>query len=264
MARALDQISGRLLSLLGSDGPVGEPSTWRRNLTALLTRSSALDIPEEAWPLLEELWRLESPTGPIARAAEIPGLTTDGRWTDSVSLWRGDITRLEAGAIVNAANSRLTGCYIPFHACVDNAIHTVAGPWLRRECELIMRERGRPEPVGTATATKAFYLPARFVLHTVGPVVKDSSPTKQDEASLARCYRACLDAAWELEVNSIAFCAISSGIFGYPKREAARVALRAIERFQVSCPPDPPLHVIIVAYTQDDENIYRAALESQS
>jgi O-acetyl-ADP-ribose deacetylase (regulator of RNase III) len=245
--------------MLEGGEPKEDRSTWRRGLTALVTVRPARDIPKEAWPLLGELWRQESAERRSTRAAGLRRVTANGRWTDCLSLWRGDITRLEAGAIVNAANSGLTGCYIPFHACVDNAIHSAAGPWLREACEQVMGVRGRPEPVGTATATKAFYLPCEYVLHTVGPVVSGGVPTAVDQAALARCYRACLDAARELKLASIAFCAISTGVFGYPKRDAALVSLHAIEEF-LAMNHNAPLHVILVAFSQEDEDVCRAAL----
>lgn len=255
-------VLSHLLSILEGGEPAGDPSTWRRRLTALLTTRGTAGIPTEAWPLLHELWSRESEAKPFESAARLPRLTSNGKWTDAVSLWRGDITRLEAGAIVNAANSGLTGCYIPFHACVDNAIHTAAGAWLREACERIMDERGRPEPVGTATATDAFYLPCQYVLHTVGPMIREGAPTGRDREALAGCYRACLDAGLDLHVESVAFCAISTGVFGYPKRDAARVALGAIRAFPAT--HDGTLHVVIVAFSESDESVYREALKEMT
>ena len=86
-------------------------------------------------------------------------------------LWQGDITRLKCGAIVNAANSGMTGCYIPCHACIDNCIHTFAGVQLRQDCAALMAEQGHEEPTGQAKITKAYNLPCDYVLHTVGPIV---------------------------------------------------------------------------------------------
>ncbi len=243
------------MTILEGAEPAGDPSTWRRRLTAWLTTHRTAEIPKEAWPLLDELWSQESKARPFQCAADLPRLTSDARWTDAVSLWRGDITRLKTGAIVNAANSGLTGCYIPFHACVDNAIHTAAGPRLREACEWIMAKRGRPEPVATATATAGFYLPCKHVLHTVGPTVREGMPSDRDREALAGCYRACLDAALELRVDSVAFCAISTGIFGYPKDEAACVALGVIREFLSA--RRGALHVVIVAFSEGDECVYR-------
>jgi O-acetyl-ADP-ribose deacetylase (regulator of RNase III) len=249
----------QLLSILEGSEPQGSPALWRRRLTAWLTTRGTADIPPQAWPLLHEIWSCEAREKSSQRAADLPRLTSDGRWTDSLSLWRGDITRLQAGAIVNAANSGLTGCYVPFHACVDNAIHTAAGPWLRQACEAIMAERGRPEPVATATVTDGFYLPARYVLHTVGPVVHGSAPSHEDRDALAGCYLACLAAALASSVDSIAFCAISTGVFGYPKRAAALASLGAIQGFLAGCSDAP--HVILVAFSGDDEAVCRSAIE---
>ena len=249
----------RLLSILEGREPQGAAASWRPRLTAWLTTRATADIPPPAWPLLHEIWRRLSRDKPTQPAADVPRVTGKGRWTDALSLWRGDITRLRAGAIVNAANSGLTGCYVPFHACVDNAIHTAAGPWLRQACETVMAERGRPEPAATATVTDGFYLPARFVIHTVGPIVQGRAPSSADRDALAGCYRACLAAALERSLDSIAFCAISTGVFGYPKPAAARVSLAGIRDFLASL--DRPPHVILVAFTEDDEAVYRKALE---
>jgi O-acetyl-ADP-ribose deacetylase (regulator of RNase III) len=248
--------------MLEGGEPSGDRSTWRRRLTALLTVRRAREIPKGAWPLLGELWKRESAEKRYTRVAELARVTANGLSTDCLSLWRGDITRLEAGAIVNAANSGLTGCYVPFHACVDNAIHSAAGPWLREACEHVMDMRGRPEPSGTATATKAFYLPCEYVLHTVGPIVPGGVPTAEDEAVLARCYRACLHSAHELKLSSIAFCGISTGVFGYPKRDAALVSLHAIEEF-LAAHRNASLHVILVAFSQSDEEVYQAVLDGK-
>ena len=255
----ISNIVGALLSMLAPGEKVAEPSASRRRLTALLTERPARNLPKGAWPLLSQLWERESAEKPFTLAAALPRVSANGQWTDRVSLWRGDITRLDAGAIVNAANSGMTGCYVPFHACVDNAIHTAAGPWLRRACEEVMARRKRPEPVGTATATEAFFLPSEYVLHTVGPVVRGGVPSSREEAALASCYRACLDEALKLGLASVAFCAISTGVFGYPKRDAALASLRSIEEF-LTAHLEAPLHVVVVAYTTDDEAVYHAAL----
>jgi len=249
----------RLMAILDAGVTPGDAASGRRRLTALLTAHGTSGIPEGAWPLLHNIWGEEAKARLVWRAAGLPRVTNAGRWTDAVSLWRGDITSLQAGAIVNAANAGLTGCYIPFHACVDNAIHTAAGPWLRQACENIMAERRRPQPVATATVTEGFYLPARYVIHTVGPIVRERAPSSADRDALAGCYRTCLAVAVEQSIESVAFCAISTGVFGYPKAAAAHVALAAIRDFLagLDCPP----HVILVAYTEDDEAAYRNALD---
>jgi O-acetyl-ADP-ribose deacetylase (regulator of RNase III) len=252
----------QVLTILEGAAPQGGPDQWRRRLTAWLTPRGTAEIAADAWPLLDEIWHRESKARLVQPAAELPRWTTGGLWTDCLSLWRGDITRLQAGAIVNAANSGLTGCYIPFHACVDNAIHTAAGPWLRQACEAVMMHRGRPEPAGTSTITEAFYLPAEHVIHTVGPIVRGRAPSGADCDTLSGCYRSCLAAAAASSIGSVVFCAISTGVFGFPKRAASRVALSAIREF-VERSGSPP-HVILVVFTDGDEAVYRSALEEAS
>ena len=145
-------------------------------------------------------------------------------------LWQGDITTLKCDAIVNAANSGMTGCYVPNHRCIDNAIHTFAGVQLRLACAEIMERQGCPEPTGQAKITPVFNLPCRYILHTVGPIV-DESPTERDCAQLESCYRACLTLAAENHLESIAFCCISTGEFHFPNEQAAQIAVQTVKTF---------------------------------
>ena len=145
-------------------------------------------------------------------------------------LWQGDITTLKCDAIVNAANSGMTGCYIPNHRCIDNAIHTYAGVELRLACAELMEQQGHPEPTGQAKITPAFNLPCRYVLHTVGPII-DGRVTKEDKELLASCYRSCLELAAENGLESVAFCCISTGEFHFPNDLAAEIAVRTGKEF---------------------------------
>ena len=145
-------------------------------------------------------------------------------------LWQGDITTLKCDAIVNAANSGMTGCYIPNHRCIDNAIHTFAGVELRLTCEQLMEQQGYPEPTGQAKITPAFNLPCRYVLHTVGPIIS-GIVTKEDKELLASCYRSCLELAAENSLESVAFCCISTGEFHFPNDLAAEIAVRTVKEF---------------------------------
>lgn len=145
-------------------------------------------------------------------------------------LWQGDITTLKCDAIVNAANSGMTGCYIPNHRCIDNAIHTFAGVELRLTCEQLMEQQGYPEPTGQAKITPAFNLPCRYVLHTVGPIIS-GIVTKEDKELLASCYRSCLELAAENGLESVAFCCISTGEFHFPNDLAAEIAVRTVKEF---------------------------------
>lgn len=172
-------------------------------------------------------------------------------------LWQGDITTLKCDAIVNAANSGLTGCYIPNHRCIDNAIHTYAGVELRLACEAIIRAQGHPEPTGRAKITPAFNLPCKYVLHTVGPII-GSQVTDRDKALLASCYRSCLELAAMYDLESVAFCCISTGEFHFPKDLAAEIAVGTVKEFlkqQTSVKK-----VIFNVFKDLDKQIYRRLL----
>ena len=145
-------------------------------------------------------------------------------------LWQGDITTLKCDAIVNAANSGMTGCYIPNHRCIDNAIHTYAGLELRLACAELMERQGYPEPTGQAKITPAFNLPCRYVLHTVGPIIS-GRVTKEDKELLVSCYRSCLELAAENSLESVAFCCISTGEFHFPNDLAAEIAVQTVKEF---------------------------------
>ncbi len=146
---------------------------------------------------------------------------------DGLYLWQGDITTLRCDAIVNAANSGMTGCYVPNHRCIDNCIHTFAGVQLRDACARLMQKQRRPEPTGSAKSTPAYNLPCRYVLHTVGPIVA-GRVTQRDREQLASCYRACLALAGEQGLASVAFCCISTGEFHFPNDEAAAIAVQTV------------------------------------
>lgn len=150
-------------------------------------------------------------------------------------LWQGDITTLQCDAIVNAANSSMTGCYIPNHRCIDNAIHTFAGVELRLACAELMEQQGYPEPTGRAKITPAFNLPCRYVLHTVGPII-DGRATQRDRELLAACYRSCLELAAENGLESVAFCAFPRGSFTSPTSRRQRSRFGQSKSFSKSKP----------------------------
>ena len=124
----------------------------------------------------------------------------------------------------------MTGCYIPNHRCIDNAIHTYAGVELRLACAELMEQQGYPEPTGQAKITPAFNLPCRYVLHTVGPIIS-GRVTAEDKELLASCYRSCLALAAENKLESVAFCCISTGEFHFPNELAAEIAVRTVKEF---------------------------------
>ena len=174
-------------------------------------------------------------------------------------LWQGDITTLQCDAIVNAANSGLTGCYIPCHACIDNCIHTFAGVQLRQACQALMDAQGHPEPTGRARITPAFNLPCRYVLHTVGPITR-GRVTARDEQLLASCYRSCLELAEEKGLESVAFCCISTGVFHFPNQRAAQIAVRTVRQYKAEA--GSKLKVIFNVFQDADRAIYARLLGS--
>ena len=169
-------------------------------------------------------------------------------------LWQGDITTLKCGAIVNAANSGMTGCYQPCHSCIDNCIHTYAGVQLRNTCADMMKKQGFDEPTGGAKITPAYNLPCEYVIHTVGPIV-GGRLNETHKKQLASCYRSCLEIAEENGAGSIAFCCISTGVFGFPKREAARIAVRTVKEFREKT--GSKIEVIFNVFGDEDYEIYR-------
>ena len=173
-----------------------------------------------------------------------------------IYLWQGDITTLAADAIVNAANSQMLGCFVPCHGCIDNAIHTYAGVQLRQECASIM-EGQRAEPTGRAKITKAYNLPCRYVLHTVGPIIY-GSVTETDRKLLADCYRFCLELAAAYGLRSVAFCCISTGEFHFPNRLAAEIAIKTVEEWQEKNPGQ--MEVIFNVFKDNDYRIYQQLL----
>ena len=172
-------------------------------------------------------------------------------------LWQGDITKLACGAIVNAANSGMTGCYIPCHACIDNCIHSFSGIQLRLECDALMQKQGHPEPSGQAKITRAYNLPCDYVLHTVGPIVEDSV-RPEDERLLASCYRSCLALADENGISSIAFCCISTGVFHFPNQRAAEIAVATVREYKSET--SSRIKVIFNVFKDIDREIYERLL----
>lgn len=172
-------------------------------------------------------------------------------------LWQGDITKLEVDAIVNAGNHALLGCFIPCHSCIDNAIHSFAGIQLRLECQKIMELQGTPEPTGKVKLTKAYNLPSRYILHTVGPIIYDKV-TEKDCDLLASCYRSCLEIAEIHQIKSIAFCCISTGEFHFPNDMAAQIAVDTVKKYLSET--DSEIEVIFNVFKDEDWEIYKRLL----
>ena len=196
---------------------------------------------------LQEELRLKG----VTDTASLAPVATD------IYLWKGDITTLRCDGIVNAANSRLLGCFCPNHGCIDNAIHTFSGIGLRQECAEIMENQGYEEPTGRAKITKAYNLPCRYVLHTVGPIVYGEL-TKQHERGLADCYRSCLTLADENSLQSLAFCCISTGEFHFPNVKAAEIAVRTVIDYKRQT--KSKMKVVFNVFKETDYAIYARIL----
>lgn len=198
------------------------------------------ELSDELVDLQDEYLQEERKAKGVVTLSDIPTIkeqfNSSASHADKVSLWQGDITRLEVGAIVNAANSQMLGCFVPCHRCIDNAIHSAAGMQLREECSHIMSRRrmkyGRDyeEPTGTATLTSAYNLPCEYVIHTVGPIVYGRLNDKLCQ-DLRNCYENVLQCCLEHHIKSVAFCCISTGEFHFPNDKAARIAWETVSAF---------------------------------
>ena len=220
----------------------------KRNLfRALCNVREPKPIGEEFLRLQDEELQAQLQEKGIVQLSEAQGL----------QIWQGDITRLKVDAIVNAANSRMLGCFHPLHKCIDNAIHSAAGVQLREECNRLMLRQGNEEPTGQAKITPAFNLPCKYVLHTVGPIVQGQL-TKEHEELLESCYRSCLDLADRNGVKSIAFCCISTGVFMFPNERAAEIAVQIVRNYRKE--HGDGIEVIFNVWKDIDYEIYRQLL----
>jgi len=179
-----------------------------------------------------------------------------------IGIFHGDITRLKVDAIVDACNSKLLGCFIPLHNCIDNVIHSAAGIQLRYDCNKIMVKQGHDEKVGQAKITKGYNLPAKYVIHTVGPaLIKGTKPDKNQESLLKSSYTNSLRLADKYNLKTIAFPNISTGVFNYPKEDAAKVAYSAVNDYLNDNPNTSVEMVIFDVFEEEQLKIYKKLLE---
>ena len=236
------------------DTPIPALSEHRwRLLRSLMNVRPPMPATEEFLQIQDEYLKQIIVEKGIVDAETLPACPKDER----LILWQGDITTLRCDAIVNAANSQLLGCFLPCHGCIDNIIHTMAGVQLRLACQEIMQAQGHEEPTGRAKITPGFNLPAKYVLHTVGPIV-DGEVTAEDEALLASCYRSCLELAAQNGLRSVAFCCISTGVFRFPPERAAEIAIQTIKEYLRQ--NDAIQHVIFNVFKDSDLAIYQRLL----
>ncbi len=223
----------------------------RKLFRALMNVRPPMPLDKNFLQLQDEILSAEVQERGIVKISEIPDAEKN------IKLWQGDITRLEVDAIVNAANSALLGCFVPLHACIDNAIHSAAGLQLRDACNKIMQAQGHSEPTGKAKITPAFNLPSKFVIHTVGPIIPvNRKPNQAEENLLADCYKSCLEVVAKKNLQSIAFCCISTGEFHFPNRRAAEIAVEVVRNFVA----ENNLTVIFNVFKDLDLKIYRELL----
>ncbi len=234
----------------GMDIPAGAQEQ-KRLLRSLMNVRAPMAAEETFLAVQDDYLQRELAARGVVRVSDLRPLPGD------LYLWQGDITRLQCGAIVNAANSGMTGCYIPCHACIDNCIHTYAGVQLRLDCAKIMAAQGNAEPTGRAKITRAYNLPCDYVLHTVGPIV-DGRVTAEDERLLEACYRSCLELAAQHGVQSVAFCCISTGVFHFPNARAAEIAVETVRRYKTET--DSKVKVIFNVFKDMDREIYARLL----
>lgn len=220
----------------------------RSVMRAYMNERSPLPIPPSILEAQDELfWHETLKRGVIH-------VSTLKKKDQKMLLWQGDITRLDADAIVNAANADLLGCFIPEHNCIDNIVHSKAGMQLRRDCATIMSYQGESEPIGEVKVTIGYNLPCKYVFHTVGPMTT-KEVSEEDKANLRSCYISCLDQAKVMQLKSIAFCCISTGIFNFPKAQAAEIAVGAVKNWLLKN-PDADLTVVFDVYSDDDAKVY--------
>ena len=239
----------------------------RRLLRSLMNVRPAGEISEDFLREQDILLQEEAAEKGIVQISDLPTIL-DGPYADPMArgasagkmiLWQGDITRLAADGIVNAANSALLGCFVPCHACIDNAIHSAAGVQLRNACDRLMKEQGHEEPTGKAKITPAFNLPSRYVLHTVGPIIAAGrNPSVKEAALLSDCYISCLELASEHRLKSLAFCCISTGEFHFPGEQAAHIAVKTVSDWLTR--HNFAMTVVFNVFKDEDAEIYRNLL----
>lgn len=201
-------------------------------LRGLLNIRQAAPVSEEFQEIQNAYLQEETMAKGITDAKTLPPVLTTEHGQEIV-LWQGDISTLRCGAIVNAANSGMTGCYVPNHKCIDNCIHTFSGVQLRNFCQDLMVKQGAPEPDGRAKLTPAYNLPCEYILHTVGPIISNpfGRVSSRDCRLLQNCYHSCLELADQHGIESVAFCCISTGEFHFPNEKAAEIAVDTVLEF---------------------------------
>lgn len=225
-------------------------------LRALMNVRMPEPISEEFLKIQDEYLQARNKERGIVDSQQLHSVSSDPR----LYIWQGDITTLKCDAIVNACNSQMLGCFSPLHGCIDNFIHTYAGIELRLHMYDIMNKQGHDEETGQAKITSGYNLPAKYILHTVGPIIQ-WEVTQKDEELLASCYRECLKLASSKGVESIAFCCLSTGVFRFPQERAAQIAIQTVKEYLKE---DPTIkQVIFNVFKDEDLRIYNQLLNGE-
>ena len=242
-----------LIKTLNSEVEIPETEQEKKDLfRTLMNIWKVSELPSEFYEVQDEYLQ------EILHAQGITRLEDLTEIDENIYIWQGDITTLKVDAIVNAANKALLGCFIPHHRCIDNAIHTQAGLQLRRECDEIMKEQGTFEKTGQAKITAGYNLPAKHVIHTVGPIIY-RVVEDDDKELLASCYRNCLKVSLKNNLKSIAFCCISTGEFRFPNDLAAEIAVAEVKKFFREN-PTADLKVVFNVFKNLDKKLYEELL----
>ena len=226
----------------------------RRILRSLMNIRMPKEMSPEVLKVQDEYLTERANEKGVVNLSDIPVIR------DGLSIWQGDITRLSVDAIVNAANSQMLGCFVPMHTCIDNCIHTFAGVQLRSECNRQMSElrirygRDYEQPTAVPMLTDAYNLPAKKVVHIVGPIVQYRL-TPELEKDLENCYRNTMDMCAGNELKSVAFCCISTGVFHFPNKRAAEIAVKTVTDW-LSNNPGKVERVIFNVFKDEDKTIY--------
>lgn len=234
----------------------------RQLLRSLMNIRMPKEMPEEVLKVQDEYLSGRVQEKGVVRLSDIPAIKDSN---NILSIWQGDITRLKVDAIVNAANSQMLGCFVPMHTCIDNCIHTFAGIQLRAECSRQMKKmrarygRDYEQPTAVPMLTDAYNLPAKKVVHIVGPIVQDEL-TPELEEDLADCYTNTLELCAENNLKSVAFCCISTGVFHFPNKRAAEIAVHTVKEW-LEAHPGKVDRVIFNVFKDEDRRYYESELQ---
>lgn len=226
----------------------------RRILRSLMNIRSPKAVPDNVLEIQDEYLKERAKEKGIVEISDIIVIK------DKLSIWQGDITRLKVDAIVNAANSQMLGCFVPMHTCIDNQIHTFAGVQLREECneqmKMLRNKYGShyEQPTSVPMLTDAYNLPAKKVIHIVGPIVSGEL-TIGHEKELENCYKNTLDMCAENGLKSVAFCCISTGVFCFPNKRASQIAVNIVKQWLIEN-PDKMDRVIFNVFKDEDKRYY--------